>query len=219
MCVCVCVCVCVIAGWEQKRPQTWSVSREECDAIHILHSSGWEVSERANPLHTRVIITRTTLYSMHMSLKYVNRRCTTRAVQTINTHLILPSSRGWCSQTRSISFKTDKMYYRRARRGKMQSTDCYFSGSVYIAVADSRRLSLSARKWWKRCHGRGRFLRAPIGWRRVARVGGWRDITLGLPAVIIDLIDTLVNCIGIYFTYLYFAAHRVFVKWILVVKR
>ncbi len=125
-------CVCVIAGWEQKRPQTWSVSREECDARHILHSSGWEVSEHANPLHTRVIITRTTLYSMHMSLKYVNHRCTTRAVQTINTHLILPSSRGWCSQTRSISFKTDKMYYRRARRGKCRALIVIFLGRCIL---------------------------------------------------------------------------------------
>ncbi len=125
-------CVCVIAGWEQKRPQRWSVSREECDAIHILHSSGWEVSEHANPLHTRVIITRTTLYSMHMSLKYVNHRCTTRAVQTINTHLILPSSRGWCSQTRSISFKTNKMYYRRARRGKCRALIVIFLGRCIL---------------------------------------------------------------------------------------
>lgn len=114
------VCMCVIAGWEQKRPQRWSVSREECDAIHILHSSGWEVSEHANPLHTRVI-TRMMLYSMHASLKYVNQRCTTRAVQTINTHLVLPSCRRWFSQTRSIPFKMAKMYYRRARRGKYRA--------------------------------------------------------------------------------------------------
>lgn len=72
---------------------------------------------------------------------------------------------------------------------------CFFWVAVYCGLSLAPAVA-SLRKWWKRCHGRGRLLRASIGGLRVARVRGCYDVRPGLQAVIIDFIDLFVNPCG-----------------------
>lgn len=109
-----------------------------------------------------------------MSLKYVNHRCTTRAVQTINTHLILPSCRRWCSQTRSIPFKMAKMYYRRVRRGKYRAMIVIFLGRCILR-------SLTRAGWRSQPGSDGSVVMAGAGFSALPLAdAGWRVLEGGV---------------------------------------